>query len=412
MARLIQKPKSEYLQYLRAEINKKLGSTIATTHDCEVLANDIFVKTQQRLSIDTLRRLFTIKKSTSLPSIFTLDVCAHYLEFHNWEDFVQTFLEQSALYQQALLFDVIEERISFEDLVMRINSDHKSTDLFQNFNKIVLYKAQIREEGFFRRLFEFTAIFEYQELYKYELYYTLHLVGALCNRYEWLGQIAVEHYHTMTTGDNYFVEWLVVPDKSYYVPLLEKYYQANRTTKSVAIFYHLLKATHFARQQNWKEFDAHFEKVLPLLISSYILNSILKMRWFGVQLYHDAHFFQGAQKSTIWKRILSCPQINEKDAGDRITCIFIISQYLCTLEEYEKIITLYEEKALHSATLLGHWGGLNFNQLKVLYAFALLRTHREQEATVVFETIKPNQFDLNFKEDLNKLYRELKDGLL
>lgn len=404
MAKLIQKPKEEYLQHLRTEINKKFVSNIATANDCEVLAADIFLKTQHRLSNDTLRRLFTIKKSTSLPSIFTLDVCAQYLEYHDWEDFVQTFLEQSALYQRALLFDVIDERISFEDLLMRINSDIKSTDLFQNFNKIILYKAQIRDEEFFRRIFEFTSIFQLQELHKYDVYYTIHLLGALCQRHDWLGAIAITHYHTMSYGDNYFVEWLVVPEKSYYFPLLENYYHANRTTKSIAVFYHLLRCTHYAEQQQWEAADAHFKMLIPLLVGTYTLNSILKMRWFGVQLYHDSHFFNGAQKSTILKRILSCPQINEKDTGDRITCIFIISQYLCKMEDYEMVTTLYEEKALQSASLLGHWGGLNFNQLKVLYALALLRTHRKQDAKVIFDTIKPNQFDLNFKTQMLEVY--------
>ena len=407
MARLIQKPKDEYLQHLRTEINKKFVSNIATANDCEVLAADIFLKTQHRLSVDTIRRLFTLKKGTSLPSIFTLDVCAQYLEFHNWEDFVQTFLEQSALYQRALLFDVIAESISFEDLLMQINSDVKSTDLYNNFNKIVLYKAQIKDEAFFRRIFEFTTIFEFQELYKYDVYYTIHLLGSLCDRYDWLGTIAIEQYHTIPYENSYFVEWLVVPEKSYYLPLLENYYAANRKTKSVAVFYHLLQCSHFAERQQWEVLDTHFKMLLPLLVSSYTLNGILKMRWLGVQLYHDSHFFNGIQKKTIWKRILNSPQINEKDTGDRITCIFIICQYLCNLQDYEMVVTLYEEKMFPSETLLGHWGGLNFNQLKVLYTLALLRTNRKEKAKVFFEGIKPNQFDLNFKIQMLEIYEIL-----
>lgn len=404
MARLIQKPKEEYLQHLRIEINKKFGSTISTANDCEALAVAIFFKTQHRLSNDTIRRLFAIKRSSSLPSIFTLDVCAQYLDYHNWEAFVQTFLKQSVLYQRALLFDVIAESISFEDLLNRINSDIKSTDLFQNFNKIVLYKAQIKDEEFFKRLFEFSNIFELEELYKYDFYYTIHLLGSLCERYDWLGTIAVEKYHTVPYEDNFFVEWLVVPEKRYYLPLLENYYHANSTKKAVAIFYHLLRCTHFAEQQQWETADVHFKMLWPLLVGSYTPNNVLKMRWLGVQLYHDSHFLNGAQKEIIWKRILNSPQVNEKDTGDRITCIFMISQYLYQLEEFALVVTLYEEKALESSTLLGLWGGLNFNQLKVLYAASLLQTQRRVDAKVVFESIKPNQFDLNFKTRMLGIY--------
>jgi hypothetical protein len=407
MARLIQKPKEEYLQYLRTQMSAKFEGNISTANDCENLANAIFSATQHRLSNDTIRRLFTLKKSTSLPSMFTLDVCAKYLDYLDWEDFVQTFLEQSALYQRALLFDVIEERIAFEAIVQRINSDIKSTDLYETFNKILLCKAHRRDEEFFMRLFEFTSIFQLTELHKYDLYYTIHLVGSLCDKYEWLSRIAVEHYHTVAAEENYFVEWLVVPHKSYYPPLLENYYLAHKSTKAVAVFYHLIQATLAAERNDWRTFESHFEKLFPIIVSSYRFNSILKMRWYGIQLYHDVHYNQGELQKNIINRILNAPQINEKDAGDRITAIFVICNYLSLLEMNEFIIDLYEQKAMKHTSLLGHWGELNFNQLKVFYVQALLRSKRKAEAKMIFKQIKENQFDLNFKPRMLEVYEVL-----
>jgi hypothetical protein len=404
MARLIQKPKEEYLQHLRTQISIKFNANISTANDCENLVTAIFSKTHHRLSNDTIRRLFTLKKSTSLPSMFTLDVCAKYLEYQDWEDFVQTFLEQSALYQRALLFDVIEDRVPFESIVTRINADIKSTDLYETFNKILLYKAQRRDEEFFTRLFEFTSIFQVTELYKYDLYYTIHLVGCLCHKYEWLSTIAIENYHSSATDENYFVEWLVVPHKTYYLPLLEKYYVTNKATKSVAVFYHLIKCSSAAEQKDWKSFELHFEKLIPIIVSSYRFNSILKMRWYGVQLHHDLHFNQGNLQKNISNRILNSPQINEKDSGDRITAIFVICSYLSLLEMNELIIELYEQKALKHTSLLGHWGELNFNQLKVFYVQALLSVQRIAEAKMIFQQIKVNQFDLNFKPRMLEVY--------
>ncbi|WP_264520662.1 hypothetical protein [Flavobacterium sp. N1994] len=397
----------EYLQHLRAEINKKFVSNIASATDCETLAAAIFLKTQHRLSNDTIRRLFAIKKSTSHPSLFTLDVCAQYLEYQNWEDFVQFFLEQSALHQKNLLFDIIAEQVAFEELLSRINSYIQSTDLYANFNKIILYKAQIRDEGFFKRLFEFTPIFEYKEEHKYDIYYTIHLLGSLCDRYDWLGSIAIQYYHTIPYDNNYFVEWLVVPEKKYYLPLLENYFENNRNIKSIAIFYHIIWSTHFIKEQNWEGLDAHFKKSLPLLIGSFTPNSILKMRLLGVQMFHDFHFNNGSQKNTIWKKIFNNPLLDARDSGDRITSIFIISLYLIQLKEYEMIIALFEQKAIKSTTLLGHWGSLNFNQLKVLYALALLQTDKTEAARRVYNQIKANQFDMNFKTQMLEAYKIL-----
>ena len=138
MARLLQKPKEEYLNHLRNQINKKFPSKISTILGCELLIADIYSKTQHLLSIDTIKRLLVLKKSNSLPSVFTLDVCAQYLDYHDWEDFVMSYLEQSVFYQKTLLINIIEDRKSFEDILNNINNDLKSTDLFENFNKIVL----------------------------------------------------------------------------------------------------------------------------------------------------------------------------------------------------------------------------------------------------------------------------------
>jgi hypothetical protein len=404
MARLIQKPKEEYLNHLRNQMYKKFPSKISTILGCELLIADIYSKTQHLLSIDTIKRLLVLKKSNSLPSIFTLDVCAQYLDYHDWEDFVKSYLEQSVFYQKTLLINIIEDRKSFEDILNYINDDLKSTDLFENFNKIVLYKAQVEDEVFFKRIFEFHNIFEYNELHKYDIYYTIHLLGSLCSKYDWLKAIAITHYYNLSYDENYFVEWLVIPDKDYYFPLLDNYYKANGDIKSVAVFYHLIQCTYLAEHQKWDTFEDHFKQVIPLLVSTFSFNSILKMRWLGIQLYHDSHFNNGELQENIIKRILSASQINDKDNGNSITAIFIISNYLTHLELYDVIIELYEQKCVHRTFLLGHWGDLNFNQLNVHYALALLKTGKKEEAKLIFNKIKQQQFDLNFKTRILAIY--------
>jgi hypothetical protein len=129
------------------------------------------------------------------------------------------------------------------------------------------------------------------------------------------------------------------------------------------------------------------------------------MRWYGVQLYHDLHFNHGNLQKNIINRILNSPQINEKDSGDRITAIFVICTYLSLLEMNELIIELYEQKALKHTSLLGHWGELNFNQLKVFYVQALVNVQRIAEAKMIFQQIKENQFDLNFKPRMLEVYQ-------
>lgn len=404
MARLFQKPKEEYLNHLRNQIHKKFPSKITNNSGCEILIADIFSKTQHLLSIDTIKRLLVLKKSNSLPSIFTLDVCSQYLGYHDWEDFVKTYLEQNIFYHKILFINIIEEKKSFEDILSYINSEIKSSDLYENFNKILLYKAQVIDEEFFRRIFEFHNIFEFNELHKYDIYYTIHLLGSLCTKYDWLKNIAISHYHSLPFAENYFVEWLVVPEKDYYFPLIENYYNSDKNSKSTAVFYHLIRCTYYAEQRQWEEFEIHFKKIFPLIVSAYTFNYILKMRWFGVQLYHDNHFNNKELQTSIIKKIFNSSQINEKDCEYCITSIFIISNYLSELALYDVVIDLYEQKCTPRVSLLGHWGDLNLNQLHVQYALALLKTGRKKDAKLIFNKIKQQQFDLNFKTRMQSIY--------
>jgi tetratricopeptide (TPR) repeat protein len=109
------------------------------------------------------------------------------------------------------------------------------------------------------------------------------------------------------------------------------------------------------------------------------------------------------------KKITNSNFINHNDSGHRVSSIFMICTYLYVVEKYETIITLFEEKTNESSDILGYWAELNYNQLKVYYAYALYKMGRTFQAKVVFDEIKRNRFDLNFKERISKIYAELKE---
>jgi chemotaxis protein CheY-P-specific phosphatase CheC len=223
MARLLQEPKEEHLEYLRELIINTFSKPIVNSNDCKLLEDAIQEEINQRLSVDTLARLFGIKKSASSPSIFTLDTCSNYVGYASWKDLVTSYLDQSQLYQKALLFEIMEQPISFDELVTRLNVYSKSIALFETFRQIMLFKAQQKDEAFFERLFEIELLFEFQENYKYAIYNTVHLLSILCHKHEWLSKIAIQHYANVSYTLNYFVEWVVVPERAYYLPLLDRY---------------------------------------------------------------------------------------------------------------------------------------------------------------------------------------------
>ncbi|MDL2213105.1 hypothetical protein LJC21_02790 [Bacteroides sp. OttesenSCG-928-E20] len=67
-------------------LEEKLGKEIRYSSDIEHLSFDIEKYTSQRISVNTLKRLFGLVQGVKEPRLFTLDVIARYLNFKNWDD--------------------------------------------------------------------------------------------------------------------------------------------------------------------------------------------------------------------------------------------------------------------------------------------------------------------------------------
>jgi hypothetical protein len=166
MARLIEKPKEEHLSYLRSLVITKFTKPIVNTTDCKILEEKILIVCNQRLSVDTLARLFLIKKGNTNPSIFTLDICSSFVGYKNWKDLTSSYQNQNNLYQKNLLFELITNDISFDELKLNIEKIQKSNELYDLFIQIILIKFNKKDKRFFKKIFYFNSIFELNETYK------------------------------------------------------------------------------------------------------------------------------------------------------------------------------------------------------------------------------------------------------
>ena len=399
MAKPLQPNKEEHLDYLRLLMVNKFSKPIVNTNDCKLLEEAIQESINLRLSVCTISRLFLIKKSSSSSSIYTLNACSLYVGYNNWKGLINSFSEQNVLHLKAILFAVIQNTISLDELFRKLNASSKSVQLYETVNQIILCKVQQKDEVFFKRLFELQTIFEFEESYKYAIYHTIHLLGSLCEQYNWLSEIAIANYHSLSFKENYMVEWLVVPEMKYYLPLLENCYKNNT---AATIFYHLIHCTHYAETKKWDSFLKHYNK-----IENYPKNNMLEMRWLGVQLYYDNQFGKSINREKLIFEITKNSFTNAKDAGDRVSSIFMICNYLFVIGAFEVIITLFEQKTANHSSILGYWAELNYNQLKVYYALSLVKNNRKAEAIMIFNQIIPDRFDLNFNNRMNSVYKSL-----
>lgn len=79
---------------IKVQIESKLGKGIRYHSDLEHLCLDIEKETKQKISLNTLKRLFGFIDGVSEPRLYTLDTIALYLGFSNWDVYLMS-LDQS-----------------------------------------------------------------------------------------------------------------------------------------------------------------------------------------------------------------------------------------------------------------------------------------------------------------------------
>jgi hypothetical protein len=408
MARITKPPKEEHVNYLKNLIYMQFSKEVLTTYDCKLLTESIKEKINETLSSDTLRRFFGVIQTVSLPSLYTLDVLSKFVGCKNWVGLIASYETQNKLYQKSLLYDVVEENVSNEELFSKLQDFTKSEELFALFNQILLVKVKQKDSDFLKNIFALKSLFDFEEYYKYEIYHTVHLVGALCLKHDWLKTIAIENFFNLPYEEDYFVEWLVLPQQDYYSKILNRYFELNKNCNSKMIFYHLIQCTKFAKVNNWQDFSFHFKELQFFKKDIWSINNILLMRWYGVHLLHLKEFNNEIEMLLVVKEILKCEAVNNPDAGDRVSSIFIISSYLVDVDLYEIVVNLYQNNASKYSNILGYWAALNYNHLKVFYAFSLSQINQLEKGKLVFSEIDPNKFDMNFKEELSVIYQKMK----
>jgi len=84
--------KSDYVEYLKREVEQTLGRKILTSIDCRHLYHDI-AQQQHKVSFNTLRRFFYLMKSKHQQSPYTLDVLSNYCGFSSFNEFITSHHE-------------------------------------------------------------------------------------------------------------------------------------------------------------------------------------------------------------------------------------------------------------------------------------------------------------------------------
>jgi len=97
------------IRLLKDEIQSKFGRSICYAHDCEELSELIKDQFRRQVSCSTLKRFFGIIKSPFNLSIYTLDTLSIFLQFENWQEFLNDFEKQKLKSSRTETWDQLKK---------------------------------------------------------------------------------------------------------------------------------------------------------------------------------------------------------------------------------------------------------------------------------------------------------------
>lgn len=90
-------------------VEREFGTSIKNKSDCLALEEEIFKKTNERLSYNTLRRAFGLVKTKTKISTASLNILAHYIGYRDFLEFRKVPEKEKAFFKFQLQSEVLKE---------------------------------------------------------------------------------------------------------------------------------------------------------------------------------------------------------------------------------------------------------------------------------------------------------------
>lgn len=119
-------------------LEEKLNKEIRYPSDIEHLSYDIEKHTSQRISVNTLKRLFGLVQGVKEPRLYTLDIIARYLGFKNWDDIIESIGNQGNSSFSSIEEVIITDLQEGDKIVLCYSPDREVTLEFLKNNTFIV----------------------------------------------------------------------------------------------------------------------------------------------------------------------------------------------------------------------------------------------------------------------------------
>jgi hypothetical protein len=351
---------------IKQEIEYVFSKSIKSSRDCIDLCNEIYLRTQNKINVNTLRRFFGLVKADYPPSHSTLKILSKYCGFNSIDELYK--LKQK---------DNKPENIEQERMLSYIVSLFLETPVNDSADKTFL--------NFVRHTIQF-----------------LNRDTVLADKY--LNLIV-----KTKNGQDYFFQHFVNVDKlnSYYGDCIRCYLNEKRNMEGY-IFGNSLLAYKYWLSNN-DEGLIHLSEILYL--HQPIINPLpyaVYSRYYAARLFYTNVSSVSAGNILIEiNKFYISPGFNNSKSEDLIHFEYIISEALVLTGHYRDALRYLGQYRNNYTSTENINYILNQNNFKLLESLAYYKINEIKTAEKIFDEIKPSDFHFLSKKFSNILYLTL-----
>ncbi|WHZ06876.1 MAG: hypothetical protein OJF59_000629 [Cytophagales bacterium] len=385
------KPKSgiteTQLNSLRELVVKEFGYPILSRSSCERLSDQIEEGTNERLSVNTLRRFFSVTKNITRPSEETLDIISRYCGFSGISELQNSFQKQ--LYADP----TIESANRLYELTGRCD------EYYQNLRSLVRLSFRDNNYQFLKNFFTLDAFAKIDDHPTKELKNLIQSFGAEMRSNPKMYNFLIDHYASNRFSRIEYFEWFV--DYDFLIPQhfkgIELYIKNQKSNEDSLFGYCLLflKAFFLKDLKTCKELIGRINSVEvsldlhPFPLGRKMACNILFQK-----------FSNGKVNKELIQEVFEIEKFISRNGlmGRSIPGYHVfVGEAFNWAEYYDEAISITRCALNSYSTEVNHNNGWFLNVLWMNNATALVQTNKAELSKRSFERINLNLFDIEHR---------------
>jgi len=262
------------LNILKKLVETKIGRTVKTRGDCQLISDTILESLDVEISYSTIKRVYGLNASTK-PNTKTLNTLAKFIGYNNYFHFIQTYNFENNNNLNFQVFRIISKMDQLE-IIELINDTKKSSENFNNFI-IILIRELLHHKKYklINKIFQLEAL-KYDTFSYSEVLYIGNSIGLLLRKQAKIDHILLNNTNFLSCVYLTFIDYSNL--NGYYGEWTE-IINVNQPKKEIALFTgSLLEFRNFLNNKKLKELDEDLiynKELHPILCSRLLASKLL-----------------------------------------------------------------------------------------------------------------------------------------